>query len=81
MPRQKKSPVSLGLGGTIALLLCGLSLLAYKGSAEIAVNTTTESLQRAPAVAMDGAGNFVAAWVDTAQDGSGDGIYGRVFNK
>lgn len=80
MRRPVPSLTRLGLGGAIALLLGGLALFAYKGSAEIAVNTTTDSYQRAPAVAKDKAGNFVVVWQSWGQDGSDDGIIGRRFD-
>ncbi len=44
------------------------------------VNTFTAGSQSSPAVAMDAAGNFVAVWASSRQDGSGQGIYGRRYD-
>jgi hypothetical protein len=46
--------------------------------AEFLVNTTTLLGQTDPAVAMDGAGNFVVVW--ESGDTSGGGIFARLFN-
>jgi hypothetical protein len=47
---------------------------------EFQVNTYTSDSQREPAVAIDGAGNFVVVWRSVGgQDGSGDGIFGQRF--
>lgn len=48
--------------------------------AETRANVTTTQFQSNPAVAMDDAGDFVVAWESYNQDGSGHGIYARVFN-
>ena len=47
---------------------------------EFRVNTYTTSFQSTPALAMDGAGNFVITWNSTGQDGSGVGIYAQRYN-
>ena len=47
---------------------------------EIRVNTTTTDTQDSPDLAMDSAGNFAVVWESNLQDGSGTGIYGRLFN-
>jgi len=46
---------------------------------ELRVNATTSGNQAAPAVAMDGAGNFVVAW-SSPQDGDQEGIVARLFD-
>jgi hypothetical protein len=46
---------------------------------EFRVNSYTTSDQRYPAVAMDGAGNFVVTWTSYGQDGSGSGIFLQKF--
>lgn len=46
---------------------------------EIAVNTTTSGNQDHPSVSMDDSGGFVVVWDDSAQDGSGLGVYARTF--
>lgn len=46
---------------------------------EMAINTTTNDDQAYPAVGVDGGSNFVAAWESTGQDGSGAGVYARLF--
>ncbi|MGJ3247435.1 MAG: calcium-binding protein [Elainellaceae cyanobacterium] len=48
---------------------------------EFQVNTTTLGTQEFPAVATDADGNFVVTWVSEGQDGSGDGIFGRAFDR
>ena len=45
---------------------------------EFRVNTTTESSQSDPAVAVDAAGNFVVAWFSFGQE-AGAGIYAQRF--
>ena len=47
---------------------------------EFQVNTFTTNQQLNPAVAMDDAGNFVAAWTSDDQDGHGTGVIGKRFN-
>jgi hypothetical protein len=46
---------------------------------EILVNTTTANNQEQPAVAMDGAGNFVVVWSGSGV-GDGDGVFARRFD-
>jgi len=46
---------------------------------EFRVNAYTTGDQSSPAVAMDAAGNFVVVWVSAGQDGSGDGVYARLY--
>ncbi len=43
------------------------------------VNTTPDSSQANPAVAMDGAGNFCVVWHSWFQDGGDRGVYGRCY--
>lgn len=47
---------------------------------EFQVNTYTTNAQREPAVAADGAGNFVVAWLSYGQDGSNWGVFGQRFD-
>jgi hypothetical protein len=47
---------------------------------EFRVNTYTTNGQSMPAVAVDGAGNFVVVWVSYPQDGSLDGIFGQRYD-
>jgi len=47
---------------------------------EFRVNTYTTSFQGFPAVAMDGAGDFVITWQSLNQDGGGYGIYAQRYN-
>ncbi|MCA9110358.1 MAG: PKD domain-containing protein, partial [Planctomycetaceae bacterium] len=46
---------------------------------EFQVNTNTASDQRYPSIALNDAGQFVVAWTDTAQDGSGNGVYAQRY--
>src|SRR5206468_323747 len=48
---------------------------------EFQVNTFTTGSQRRPAVAADAAGNFVVVWVSQDQDGSGDGVFARRYDR
>ncbi len=47
---------------------------------ELQVNSFTTDFQSAPTVAMDGTGNFVAAWESLGRDGSSYGVIGQRFN-
>jgi uncharacterized protein (DUF2147 family) len=47
---------------------------------EFKVNTYTTNSQTNPSVAMDSAGDFVAAWQSTGQDGDSSGIYAQRYN-
>jgi hypothetical protein len=47
---------------------------------EFKVNTTTESFDHGPAIAMDYSGDFVITWQSYLQDGEGYGIYDRRYN-
>ncbi|NQT04126.1 MAG: hypothetical protein HQ580_19020 [Planctomycetes bacterium] len=47
--------------------------------AEFQVNTHTTNKQENPAIAMDGAGNFVVVWNSYLQDGGSNGIFGQRF--
>lgn len=47
---------------------------------EFQVNSNAAGNQRQPAVAMDGAGDFVVVWVSSGQDGSGFGIYAQRYD-
>jgi len=47
---------------------------------EFRVNSYTTSSQVAPAVATEGAGNFVVVWTSRYQDGQGDGVFGQRFD-
>ena len=48
--------------------------------AEFQVNTHTTNKQENPAIAMDGAGNFVVVWNSYLQDGSSNGVFGQRFD-
>jgi hypothetical protein len=43
------------------------------------LNTFTAGNQKAPAVAIDGAGNYVVTWQSEGQDGSQTGVYARRY--
>jgi hypothetical protein len=45
------------------------------------VNTTLSGKQQSPALAKDGAGNFIIAWVSESQDEGLPGIYARRYNQ
>ncbi len=46
---------------------------------EVAVNSFTTLAQGVPAVAADGAGNFVVTWTSYQQDGNGAGVFARRY--
>jgi RHS repeat-associated protein len=50
-----------------------------KVGGEFRINTTTKYDQRAPQVAMFADGRFVVAWESLNQDGSGWGVYSRLY--
>ena len=47
---------------------------------EFRVNQTTLNAQDDPSVSMAENGRFVVSWTSAFQDGSGDGVYARLFN-
>jgi large repetitive protein len=47
---------------------------------EFTVNTTTMGTQFEPRLAALSGGQFVAVWADTSNDGSGYGVFSKVFN-
>src|SRR4051812_34151829 len=47
---------------------------------EFRANSSTALNQSGPAVAADGAGDFVVAWQSDGQDGSGYGVYAQRVN-
>lgn len=47
---------------------------------DIRVNSFTGGDQSFSTVAMDAVGNFVVAWTDAVQDGSGSGVYAKRFS-
>jgi hypothetical protein len=48
--------------------------------AEFQINTNTTNKQENPAIAMDGAGNFVVVWNSYLQDKSSNGIFAQRFD-
>ncbi len=48
--------------------------------AEFQVNNTFAGNQESPVVAISASGQFAVAWQSAGQDGSGDGIYARVYD-
>jgi hypothetical protein len=47
---------------------------------EFRVNTTTQSDQNYPTIAMNGTGAFVVVWASHGQDGNGWGVYAQRYN-
>lgn len=47
---------------------------------EFQVNTWTRDSQQSPTISMAEHGNFIVAWESWHQDGSGTGVYGRLFD-
>ncbi|MGB2866291.1 MAG: hypothetical protein WBC05_23380 [Sedimentisphaerales bacterium] len=60
-------------------LLIGLFFASVYG-AEFQVNTHTSNEQKNADIAMDEAGDFVVVWSSYLQDGSSNGIFGRLFD-
>jgi hypothetical protein len=52
---------------------------ALSGS-QFQVNTYTTNDQRYPSVAVDGSSGFVVVWQSYGQDGSGYGVFGRLYD-
>ena len=46
---------------------------------EFRVNSYTTEKQQRPRIATNSSGNFVVAWMSTAQDGSGEGVFGQRY--
>ncbi|MCC7422560.1 MAG: cadherin repeat domain-containing protein [Planctomycetaceae bacterium] len=59
----------------------GNPLGVNQNAAQIRVNDFTTGNQRFSSVAVDAFGDFVVTWTSAGQDGSGDGIYARRFDK
>ncbi len=69
------------LTAAVAVASCGaLSAQLVPIGAEFAVNTTTAGSQFAAAVAGEPGGPFLVVWQSSDQDGSGAGIYARLFD-
>ena len=69
------------LTAAVAVASCGaLSAQLVPIGAEFAVNTTTAGAQFAAAVAGEPGGPFLVVWQSSDQDGSGAGIYARLFD-
>ena len=49
-------------------------------SPEFRINTYTPGNQAGPSVAVDSSGAFVVVWQSDAQDGSGAGVFGRLYD-
>jgi hypothetical protein len=64
---------------SLLYLLTGLFFAPVYG-AEFQVNTHTTYDQRNAAIAMDEAGKFVVVWSSYGQDGSSNGVFGRLFD-
>jgi len=65
--------------GTLLLLPPVVSAVPGPVGSEFQVNTYTTDDQFSPAVAFDGAGNFVVVW-ESVQGGSGLGIFGQRYD-
>jgi hypothetical protein len=84
MTLRHRSAPRRPLPGALALasaLFCTAALPAQivRLGSEFQVNTTTAESQFAPAVAGEIGGPFLVAWQSSGQDGSGAGIYARLF--
>jgi hypothetical protein len=67
-------------GGAYAIFAQRYASSGLPAGSQFRVSTYTSSGSRsAPAVARDGAGNFLVAWEDSSQDGAGFGVYMRRY--
>jgi len=74
-------PRTLSLAAAIGFSAAALAAQPVYLGSEFQVNVTSSGSQIAPAVAAgDGEGNFFVVWQSFDQDGSGAGVYGRVFS-
>ena len=79
--RLFRAPVVSAAAATLALCTCGsLAAQLLRIGPEFAVNATIAGSQFAPAVAGEPGGPFLVAWQSADQDGSGAGIYARLFD-
>jgi Ca2+-binding RTX toxin-like protein len=65
-------------GGLLGVYGQKFTSASFNDGGEFRVNVRTADAQRQPSVAALGSG-FVATWTSDKQDGSGKGIYGRLF--
>jgi hypothetical protein len=77
--RTCRRAASFGLLGVFVL-----AVVAHPGEPvpgpEFQVNTYTPGIQGSASMASDDAGNFVVVWNSKEQDGSGYGIFGRLYD-
>ncbi len=76
-PRRYSSARLLPLCLLVMPAVSQLSAQVTVITTETQVNTTTAGVQYQPAIAMDAAGNTIAAWASYGQDGSGYGVYAQ----
>jgi hypothetical protein len=67
-----------GLPGGGATL--SFSMMPLRSGAELHANVFTAQRQQAPGIATDDEGNFVVVWQSEGQDGSGWGVFARLFS-
>ncbi len=80
--RRLRGATAMTVAFAAALALGGRAPLAAELvplGAERLVNTTTVGSQFAPAVAGEPGGVYLVVWQSASQDGSGAGVYGRLF--
>ncbi len=66
-------------GGGFGIYAQRYNAYGQASGSELQINTTTISNQQLPVVAMDASGQFAVAWQSDIQDGSGQGVYTRLF--
>jgi len=69
-----------GAGDTAGVFAQRYDAAGVPQGGEVLVNTFTTGTQGVPSIAMDASGDHVIAWIDTSQDGSGNGIYAQRFS-
>jgi hypothetical protein len=66
-------------GSTLGVFGQQFALNGAPVGGEFRVNTYTTSYQHRPAVATDGASNFVVTWSSYSQDGFDEGVFGQRY--
>lgn len=80
-PARVRTFISVALFASAVLLPLAVVSAQTTAGPDLQINTTTADYQRWPAVDMGIDGGFVVVWQDeSGLDGSGAGVFGRVFD-
>ena len=72
---------SSAIASVLAAMLSGVAAAQDAVGPEFQVNSYTPGTQDRPRVSADAQGNFVVVWRSLGQDGSGDAVIGRRFDR